>query len=258
MLLEMLSGTTGSNTVGAYVREYFSNLFQPELQASINWIKWRDELSSIDTIGHEQLYQQLNNWHQYGNTFLYYICVKDEVEFLKWIVQHVTPEEFFRLLCKPYNKSGDKPALFLLKERHLDGILSSADYALFSLLTNEQKYSILSQRCDEGQTVLHQAARQDYPRLIKWFLTQLNTDQQRELMAMREHQGQNSATDIAVEIGNTKCFNVLGDFTIDANIAVILKLNDKLGMRYSQNLDQLSRYKKTWILDLCQLPCLTF
>ena len=58
---------------------------------------------------------------------------------------------------------------------------------------------------------------------------------------MREHQGQNSATDIAVELGNTECFNVLIDFTIDANIAVILRLNDKLGMRYSQNLDKLSR-----------------
>ena len=121
-----------------------------------------------------------------------------------------------------------------------------------------KKYSILSLRCNEGQTVLHQAARQDYIRLIKWFLTQLETDKQRELMAMREHQGQNSATDIAEELMNTECFNVLGDFTIDANIAVILRLNDKLGMRYSQNLDQLSRYKKTWILDLCQLPCLTF
>ena len=100
-----------------------------------------------------------------------------------------------------------------------------------------KKYSILSLRCNEGQTVLHQAARQDYIRLIKWFLTQLETDQQRELMAMREHQGQNSATDIAEELMNTECFNVLEDFTIDANIAVILSLNDKRGMRYSQYLD---------------------
>lgn len=213
----------------AYVRDFISNILQPELQGSINWIKWRHELISTGGDNNEQLYQTLDTWRQYGNTFLYYVCDKNDVELLEWVVHRIDRQQMYQLLIKPYNVIGDKSVLFLLRDRHLDGILKTDDTNLLSLLSKEQKIELLLLKCAKGQTVLHQAAQRGSPSLMKWFLRQLDLEHQRDLMAIRETEGDKTAIDIARDCGTTECFDVLQDFHMDAEITVVLEMENKQG-----------------------------